>query len=60
MEYRIAEADSRKELQEKVNRLLAEGWDLQGGVCVSFSPQSGKWWFYQALVRELPAAPPAA
>ena len=45
MEYSIVSAASDKELIEKVNDLFAQGWETEGGVCIS--PDST---FYQAMI----------
>ncbi|CAN5410111.1 hypothetical protein BH10PLA2_BH10PLA2_22270 [soil metagenome] len=52
MEYQVVEAhgDAQK-LQVAVNEQLQDGWELQGGVAVGYSPQSMTWWYYQAMVR---------
>lgn len=47
--YDICRAKSLYELLEQVNKYLADGWELQGGVAVSSS--SGGL-FYQAIKRE--------
>lgn len=50
MHYMIAEASSAAELESKVNVLLQQGWELQGGLSVA-TYGAGQWWYYQALVR---------
>jgi hypothetical protein len=41
---------SYKHLQGEVNKALADGWKVQGGLAIS---RSGRWVsFYQALVKE--------
>jgi len=50
MEYRVIETNSLEDLHSRVNTLLVGGWEPQGGLCVVYSPNSGSWWFYQALV----------
>lgn len=45
MEYSIVSAASDKELIEKVNDLFAQGWETEGGVCIS--PDGT---FYQAMI----------
>ncbi len=53
MEYKIVEMkhDASK-LEENVNRLIQEGWTPLGGIAVAYSPQTGHWWFYQAMVKQ--------
>jgi hypothetical protein len=50
MVYQVVECDSREQLEERVSALLTEGWQAQGGVCVVYSPNTGKWWYYQAVL----------
>jgi hypothetical protein len=54
MEYRVIETNSLDELHSRINTLLVGGWEPQGGVCVVYSPNSGNWWYYQALVLPNP------
>jgi hypothetical protein len=57
MEYKVIEAKGEaSNLQEDVNRHIEHGWVPVGGVAVAYSPQSGNWWFYQAMFREPVAA----
>ena len=52
MEYKIIEAEGEAEnLQDAVNRHIKEGWEPVGGVAVAYSPQSLRWWFYQAIAK---------
>jgi hypothetical protein len=60
MEYRVIETNSLEELNSRVNTLLVGGWEPQGGVCVVYSPNSGSWWFYQALVLPAGAEAPSS
>lgn len=51
--YRIIEGKDTEGLEQEVNEHLAEGWRLQGGVCVVNSQANTyAWWFYQAIVRD--------
>jgi hypothetical protein len=50
MEYFVCEAQSPVALRDEVNRFLAKGWRPLGGVAVICSPNSGTWWYYQALL----------
>lgn len=57
MEYKVIEVQqSATHLEQEVNRHLGERWVPLGGVAVIYSPASGVWYFYQALVR-YPNAP---
>lgn len=42
--------DALEQLDEKVNKMLQEGWEPQGGVAVTFTDYE---WFYacQALIK---------
>lgn len=51
MEYVVCEADSAEKLADAVNQRLAEGWQPTGNLVVVESHHSGKWWYYQALLR---------
>ena len=44
MKYKIVTGDDRKEIEDKVQVLLDNGWKLQGGVSVSiaFDPEGMK------------------
>ena len=50
MHYHICEAKSAKVLQLEVTHLIAKGWRPIGGISVVNSPNSGLWWYYQAMV----------
>jgi hypothetical protein len=50
MTYSIVESQSADELQEKVQALISEGWQPQGGIAVA-TYAAGVWWYYQAMVR---------
>jgi hypothetical protein len=53
MQYKVIEAKGEAaDLQDEVNRHIEEGWAPVGGVAVAYSPQTGNWWYYQALVKE--------
>jgi hypothetical protein len=49
------DCDKLKHLEEKVNKLLAQGWTCLGGVVISFSETSGRTShirrMYQTMVR---------
>lgn len=47
--YQVVEAQHREQLEEKVMELLAEGWELQGGVSGAWGQMTG-WWYFQALL----------
>jgi len=49
--YRIVEADTAPNLQNLVLDALDRGWQPQGGIAVGYSSTSGKWWYYQAMIR---------
>lgn len=57
MKYIVAEASNPTDLAEQVNRLLYEGWILQGGVSACRSSSGGYPMsvFAQALTRTLKA-----
>jgi hypothetical protein len=56
VEYKVIEASGEvSKLEAEVNRHIQEGWVPVGGIAVVYSPNSGTWWFYQAMVSE-PAA----
>lgn len=51
MKYKIIDADSKREFEEKVNREIANGWKLQGGVSIrAYDYEDDK--YYQAMVKE--------
>jgi hypothetical protein len=50
MTYAIVEAQSAEDLQQKVQTLMDEGWEPQGGLSVG-TYAAGVWWYYQAMVR---------
>lgn len=57
-EYQVVEADSAAALADKVRALLAEGWQLVGGVAVyryDLDYERASWGtgerFYQAMAR---------
>ncbi len=45
MEYIIIENSTKKELVLEVNKYIADGWQLQGGLCISGI------WYSQAMVK---------
>jgi len=51
LEYGIVEAANIRTLEERVTALLANGWELQGGVCVYRDRDN--WTIYaQALTKK--------
>ena len=52
MLYVVVEAQGASELQQKVQALLAQGWEPQGGVSVA-THSAGAWWYFQAVVRKV-------
>jgi uncharacterized protein DUF1737 len=50
MKYLIAEANSARVLQEKVQQYIEQGWEPLGGVSVA-TYGAGTWWYYQALIK---------
>lgn len=50
MEYDVVYASSIEGLIKKVNQMIAEGWQLQGGVTVS-TQDGTEYYFYQAVVK---------
>jgi len=50
MHYHICEAKSAKVLQLEVTHLIAKGWRPVGGISVANSPNTGVWYYYQAMV----------
>ena len=54
MEYFVLVANEPTLLAEKANKVMADGWKLQGGVsCVSVTLGDNPVQFYQAIVRDL-------
>lgn len=52
MEYDVVYASSVEGLIKKVNQMIAEGWQPQGGVTVSTQDDT-EYYFYQAVVRNV-------
>jgi hypothetical protein len=50
MKYVVVEAQSADELQHKVQALIDQGWEPQGGVSVA-THSAGVWWYFQAMVQ---------
>lgn len=48
-EYAIAEAKRVQDLADTVNVMLADGWEIQGGLAIEYLP--GSEIFYQAMAR---------
>jgi hypothetical protein len=52
MEYKVVWETSITGLTMKVNKLLGEGWTLQGGVSISVSTPTSGSMFAQAMIKE--------
>jgi len=52
MEYDVVYASSVEGLIKKVNQMIAEGWQLQGGVTVS-TQDGTEYYFYQAVMKNV-------
>ena len=53
MEYKIIEVkESADKLQKEVNKQIAKGWELVGGVAVAVDAGGSGWWYYQAMVNK--------
>ena len=50
MEYKVVDAKSKEELEEKINKHIDE-WAPSGGVCCAFNPESSEFYFFQAIVK---------
>lgn len=50
MKYKIVEESSKDYLEIEINKLLREGYTLQGGICISYSQGNHKI-YSQALVK---------
>ena len=50
MKYIIAEANSARDLQAKVQQHIEQGWEPLGGLSVA-TYGAGMWWYYQALIK---------
>jgi len=50
LQYKIASGPSVAILEDQVNKMLKEGWSLQGGVN-GFTGGDGYYSYYQAMVR---------
>jgi hypothetical protein len=50
MKYLIAEANSARDLQQKVQEYIDQGWEPIGGLSVA-TYGVGAWWYYQALIK---------
>ena len=51
MKYKVVEHWDLEEFESIINLLLYQGWALQGGVSIAFSP-GGEQSFTQALIKE--------
>lgn len=45
--YRVIQKESAGDLEAYVVSYLSQGWELEGGVCVSYAP--GGTWYAQAM-----------
>lgn len=50
MRYQVLECDGKEKLEREVNERLAQGWQVQGGVNIVYSPMSGSWRYCQAMI----------
>lgn len=65
MEYDVIFGDSIQELAERMDDVLSNGWQAQGGICVMqrvyHSDRTGcdevETMYYQAIVRVTPVVP---
>ena len=51
MKYKVVGHRKLEEFEAEVNFLLYQGWTLQGGVSITFTP-GGERIFVQALIKE--------
>jgi len=56
MNYRVIKSNYEVQFCGAIEKAIAEGWQLQGGVAVVQMPGSGVVTLYQALVKPLEAA----
>lgn len=52
MRYKVCECDTAEKLERAVNDLIAQGWRPLGGLSVTPSHSSGRWWYYQAMAHD--------
>jgi len=52
MEYQVVFRKKECELVEKVNSLIEEGWQPQGGVSAVMNETVFYVWLFQAMIRE--------
>lgn len=50
MKYELVVRDGFKAMNEEVNEMLQDGWELQGGTSMSHAP-SGTKYFCQAMIK---------
>lgn len=53
MKYKVVQAKTPEDLEEKVEKLLNYGWDLQGGLAVraeAVAPYAGRGTLMQAML----------
>lgn len=50
MKYFVVQEKSSQDLADVVNKMLQDGWKLQGGLSVA--ADQGYWYYCQALVKE--------
>ncbi len=51
MKYTLVKSTTKQGLTKGVNKMLASGWKLQGGIAV-ISSIGGADYFYQAIIKE--------
>lgn len=47
-EYKVVWSESDTCLEQKVNKLIQEGWEPQGGICFGYIGGNN---YYQAMIR---------
>lgn len=50
-EYAIVSGSNEDEVTKEVNGYLVDGWELQGGICVTPETENTHQWLWQAMVR---------
>mgnify|MGYP001237276515 CR=1 FL=1 len=51
MKYTLVKSTTKEGLTKGVNKMLASGWKLQGGIAVN-NTLAGSDYFYQAIIKE--------
>jgi hypothetical protein len=49
-DYKVIRASTNRDLEAEMKRALEEGWEPQGGVCYSYTPEFGGR-YIQAVVK---------